>query len=206
MKKRCKLILLLGERCVRSKISKLFINGWRQPRILFVPRLKDCCILSIAFRLLEFAPETYWHQIGYLKEKDYTISQPFTWIPEEVPYCLWKSRLPPLSLCLPSPLWCCSHLVSCSSAKIAWYLLHFQNPSTHVFLSANSSFLFWMTQTQRERCFRGDSILSQQDVGVLYCQEQGIMSLGRSSTPLCSSAHSLTYFPKVFPLHANPHE
>lgn len=36
-------------------------------KALFVPRLKDCCMLSDAFRLLEFPPEVYnfkyWHEI-----------------------------------------------------------------------------------------------------------------------------------------------
>lgn len=42
-------------------------------RIVFVPRLKDCFMLSEAFSHLEFAPKAYhlnyWHQIGCLKEK-----------------------------------------------------------------------------------------------------------------------------------------
>lgn len=42
-------------------------------RIVFVPRLKDCFMLSEAFRHLEFAPKAchlnYCHQIGCLKEK-----------------------------------------------------------------------------------------------------------------------------------------
>lgn len=140
-------MLLLGQRCVRNKISKLLINGWRQPKDSLHPEIRGPLHVEPCFQGLGVSTWSLWFKM-LAPNRTFERERP-AWHPHP----LLESRMTFLTVCRKAGclffhnsclfLHSAVRTLSCSSVKTFWYLLNFQNS----LMSSFSLIMFsWVTE------------------------------------------------------------